>query len=491
MKLDPMFRHVAAVWAEYGDLILLGVGLAVIALAAAAFALFVKARDKADATAKISAIITMAWTSEGVFTTAYTVWHLPIAFVSATFFVFETMYAAAYFYAEANRRATGSPGPAGWYMFLIGIVQGGIAAAGSDQLSLGAMRVVLPALSLGLMLIFMCAPRESDSQDIKDRRAARARNRAATWAITPNIIAIRMGWRVAGEGTSATTEQRRRQVKRMVAAADTIAIHADSGRKREPRRVRRARQRLRVLMRTATPQMIVEARRLELQAVAAETLIVPQPDTLQALRTHLAEHPEAALDPFRVDVQVTDLTDQVTDQVTSPADQVGPAGDQVAIGSGDQVAPRLRTNGHRPTIKNPLAGTFVEDPDRVGSDSDPVADDEEAGGPDTTARPQDDALLLDWYRKAMVSEFEAAVGDTSGKTKVTAYKIGQLARVDRRQAERLISIVAVDRFTKQLAGLATAGTLTTSAVAGLCRVANGPADLIIRRFRDQATGTPS
>lgn len=485
--LDPILRWLGTAWASYGDVILLGVGLGVIALAAAALVLFVRTKDKADMTAKVSAIVTMAWTSEGVFTTAYNVWHLPIAFVSATFFVFETMYAAAWFYAEANRRATGSPGPAGWYMFVIGIVQGGIAAAGADMFSLGTMRVVLPALSLGLMLILMCAPRSDDSPDITSRRAARAQNRVATWAITPNLLAIRMGWKVAGEGTTATAAQRKRQISRMVAAADTIAIHTASGRKRVPRRVRRARLHLRKIMREADPDMIAEARRRELQAYAAETLIVPQEATLAALTAHLLAHPEAALDPFRVDRQVADLTGRV-------ADPVAPPPDQAAIGSADPTDRTRKINGRRPAIENPFAGTFVEDPDQTDPSSaspDRVDDDEEAGGPDTTARPQDDALLLGWYRDAMAAEFKAAVDDATGKTKVTSYKIGQLARVDRRQAERLISIVAVERFAGQLAGLDAAGTLTASAVAGLCRVANGPAELIIRRYRDQAAGTPS
>jgi hypothetical protein len=251
-----LLRKLTALWDQHQDAAVIGAGaLALVLVAVVAWRIWHSA-ERSKILDRLTAVVVMAWTSEGLVHVALSTFKLPAAFVAITFFVFEAMMLSAGMKAEEYRRRRGVPGPAGRYVFLIAAVSGVVSSFGAGSAGEVFLRIVLPPLAVGLWWISLLMDRADDTEEIKAARTRAAEEREATWVHTPRSVAVRLG--LMKPGRSTTTEaQREAQIRRMVELADAADGRTGKARARRLARLRR-------LTRTADEAMVVEvAERVE------------------------------------------------------------------------------------------------------------------------------------------------------------------------------------------------------------------------------------
>jgi hypothetical protein len=237
---------------------------------------FWKSKERSKGLSTFAAVVVMAWTSEGLLSTALTAFKIPAGFAAVSFFVFEALMLSAGMKAEENRKSHGEPGAIGRYVFVIGVCSGLIASFGAGSLGLAFLRIILPPLSIGQWWILLKSPRDDDKPEWKEARKKRVEEREATWAITPRTLLVK--WGIMKPGKATTTEaQRAHQMTQMVIAAEII--DAEGTAIKRSRRARKASRRLRKLTRTADAEMIRDVARQVRWTVDAERLMVPSKQT--------------------------------------------------------------------------------------------------------------------------------------------------------------------------------------------------------------------
>lgn len=249
---------------------LIGLALTIVLLAVVAWR-FWRTGNRSKKIANLAAVVVMVWTSEGLWNVAVNRFDLPAQFAAISFFVFELLLLAAALRAEEERAQHGHPGAAGRYAFVIGGTSGFVSSFGAHNVGEVIFRIGLPMVALGLWWVLLVAPRATDTKEMQDARQRLQEKRDAAWVWTPNKILVVLGLKKPG-AESVTEAQVRQTIRRMVAAADTIALSANGG--VSAWKVTRARRRLRILARTATPEMVEAVARQQRQAVNAERLMV-------------------------------------------------------------------------------------------------------------------------------------------------------------------------------------------------------------------------
>lgn len=265
--MGEFWGEVTEFWEMYSDQVMLGLGFVALGLVVASLVLFFKAKDKAKWISAFAAIVVMAWTSEALLDVALHTWKLPAGFAGVAFFVFEALLLSTLMEAERERAETGMPGAAAGYAFVIAVVQGGVAALGTDIFSLQVLRVTLPILAIGRWWLTLRRPRTTDTEEMKQRRKQREEERESTWVITPTTILTALRIKRPGKLTASDAE-RERVIARMAVLADAATT--------SPRWWRPwVEYRLRRLARGATQSMVEKAAEQANRASRAVEVMVP------------------------------------------------------------------------------------------------------------------------------------------------------------------------------------------------------------------------
>ncbi|SBT63106.1 hypothetical protein GA0070622_0047, partial [Micromonospora sediminicola] len=265
--MGEVWGEITGFWEKYSDQVMLGLGFVALGLVVASLVLFFKAKDKAKWISALAAIVVMAWTSEALLDVALHTWKLPAGFAGVAFFVFEALLLSTLMEAERERAETGMPGAAAGYAFVIAVVQGGVAALGTDIFSLQVLRVALPILAIGRWWLTLRRPRATDTEQMKQQRKQREEERESTWVITPTSILTALRIKRPGKLTASDAE-RERVIARMAVLADAATT--------SPRWWRPwVEYRLRRLARGATQAMVEEAAVRAERASRAVEVMVP------------------------------------------------------------------------------------------------------------------------------------------------------------------------------------------------------------------------
>lgn len=219
--LDRLADGINHAWQVWGSWLVLAAVVATGLLVVHAIVKMVRSRQQARLVSTLTAVIVLAWTSEGLWEVARDTLGLPVAFAVMTFFVFEAMMITAGLQAEEHRRRYGTPGRAGRYVWVLAAGTATVVGLNSATLVEGALRLLLPLLAAGLWWVGITAPRESDTTEILARRAEEEQRQAATWAITPRTLLVRIGWMRPRAQTTTEAEQEYK-VRRMVVHADRL-----------------------------------------------------------------------------------------------------------------------------------------------------------------------------------------------------------------------------------------------------------------------------
>jgi hypothetical protein len=448
-------------WADYSTAVILASGAVLLIMLLVIFWRFWRSRQKSRWLTVVTALVVMAWTSEGVLAAAVNRFAVPVAFVVIAFFVFEALLGSAGLKAAEKRRRTGHPGAPGYYMFVIATVQGIVAATGAHTGGEVFLRLALPILAVGWLWIDLTDERDDDSEEIKAERVRRREDRDTTWAVTPSDLLVRIGLKKPGR-VKTSDAQRDYDVRRMVVAADVIAA---AGTQKPGRRVRRARKRLRRLARTATPEMIAVVAEKVQQAVDAERLMVPA--------MYLGEE--------RTGLEGVDLTpDMSTGPEDALPDMSGPdhadRGHVHELSAESERTGPVRTNGHvHPSvgagwIGQPLGGQVPEQSGPVRGHVHQPTDwtGPVYGEPDAAAEP---ASWVD------------AGGNGAEHLPVTPARVS-VGRVSGEREDQAAAAIAQHR--EELDRLLAAGKLTRYQVQKLTGLTARPADRVLARLSREA-----
>lgn len=270
MNLDTaaIAAQINELWSRYGGWIITGAAAVTVALVLAAVFVLWRSQHRARLLSGLTALVVLAWTSEGLWEVARHTLDLPAAFAAMTFFVFEAMMLSSAMQAEQHRARYGTPGPAGRYVWVLAATTATVVGLNATTLVEAVLRVALPLAAAGLWWVGMRAPRDSDTDAIRAEREREAQRRAATWAVTPRTILVAIGLMRPGEET-VTDAERERRIRRMVAAADRVHASPDTW------LAQRAATRLRRLARLASAEDIAEVRQRVARAAGVVDLVVP------------------------------------------------------------------------------------------------------------------------------------------------------------------------------------------------------------------------
>lgn len=285
MNLDigRINEQVNAFWGDYGYAVIATVGVLAFALVVVSAVKLGRSRQRDRWVAGLTALVVLAWTSEGLWEVARYTIGLAIGFAVMTFFVYEAMMLTAALQAERYRKHHPSPGPAGRFVWVLASSSATIVALNAATLVEALVRFSLPLTAAGLWWIGITAEREEDSEQVKRLREKQRAKRKATWAIDIRRPLVAIGvMRPAAQ--TLTEAERERRIRQMVAAA--VQLHtAGPG----SRRADRALQRLRRLAEMATRNDVAAvAARVE-RAVRIAELVIPAaapPATLDRVPAH-------------------------------------------------------------------------------------------------------------------------------------------------------------------------------------------------------------
>jgi hypothetical protein len=269
MTLTSLLDSATDWWAAYGPVVLTVAAVATVGLVIVAVVAIVRSEQRDRWVSGVTALVVLAWTSEGLWEVARQALGLPVAFAIMTFFVFEAMMVSSAMQAERHRARHGTPGPAGQYVWVLAGVTALIVALNAATLVEAVLRFALPLAAAGLWWVGVTAERDSDTAEVRQRRAEAAARREATWAITPNTALVWLKLKRPGV-VDVTAGERERRIQRMVKAADRYAT-APAG----SRTARRAAAKLRKLARRATARDVTEVAARVARTTGIVELVVP------------------------------------------------------------------------------------------------------------------------------------------------------------------------------------------------------------------------
>lgn len=359
-RIAGMVNHL---WDTYGGWILAGGVAVTMAFVTLSLLAWWRSADRARVLSRITALVVLAWTSEGLWEVARHTLNLPVAFAAVTFFVFEAMMVTAAMQAERHRVRYGSPGPTGQYVWVIAALTATIVGLNSASLVEAALRMSLPLAATGLWwTIAMRAPRDTDTPEIVAARQAAKAARAATWTITPSTVLVWLGLRRPGKQTPTEAEQERLR-RRMVVAADRLAA-ARAGSVAG----RRHAARLRKLARQATHEDVAWVRAQVAMTTRIVDLVVPSGNSSLPVLPPMPAARAAAPAPTKTTPAVSGRADRVPAGNT-PAE---PAGDVPATGNAGnpaesqpaaRPAPRRQPAGEPDELVARIAALLAQEPD--------------------------------------------------------------------------------------------------------------------------------
>jgi hypothetical protein len=258
-----------AFWDSYGPPVILGSALLGLALVIAGGVALVRSRQRDRWVAGLTALVVLAWTSQGLWEVAYLTLGLPLAFSIMTFFVYEAMMLTSALQAEQHRRRRGTPGPAGRYVWVLATITASIVALNAATPVEALLRFTLPLAAAGLWWTSITAEPDREPAHVSARRRAQAARREATWAITPATMLVGLGLMRPGN-QNMTQAERERRVRLMVVASDRLHTARPGS-----RRARRAAARLRRLARLASAGDVAEVRDRVERTTRITELVMP------------------------------------------------------------------------------------------------------------------------------------------------------------------------------------------------------------------------
>src|SRR5690606_32946291 len=162
-----------------------------------------------------TALVVLAWTSEGLWEVARYTLGLPLGFAVMTFFVYEAMMISCALQAERHRKRHPSPGPAGRYVWVLACITATVVALNASSLVEALLRFTLPLAAAGLWWVGVTAEREDDPDKVKQLREAEQARREAVWAVSWRRLLVAVG--VMRPGTQTLTgAERERRIRQMV-----------------------------------------------------------------------------------------------------------------------------------------------------------------------------------------------------------------------------------------------------------------------------------
>jgi hypothetical protein len=216
--LGRIGEQVSAVWDDYGYPLVAGVGVLVVVVVVTAVVKVARSRQRDRAVGGLTAVVVLAWTSEGLWEVARFTLGLPLGFAVMTFFVYEAMMLTCALQAERHRKRHPSPGPAGRYVWVLASITATVVALNAETLVEALLRFTLPLAAAGLWWVGITAERDDDPGEVKQLRAAERARREAIWAISWRRLLVAVG--VMRPGAQTLTEaERERRIRQMVTAA--------------------------------------------------------------------------------------------------------------------------------------------------------------------------------------------------------------------------------------------------------------------------------
>jgi hypothetical protein len=270
--LNRIGEQVSALWDDYAYPLVAGAGVLVVALVATAVVKVARSRQRDRAVGGLTALVVLAWTSEGLWEVARFTLGLPLGFAVMTFFVYEAMMLTCALQAERHRKHHPSPGPAGRYVWVLASTTATVVALNAETLVEALLRFTLPLAAAGLWWVGITAERDDDPDEAKQLREAERARREAIWAISWRRLLVAVGVMRPGAQT-LTDAERERRIRQMVTAADKL--HAA---KPGSRRAERALQRLRKLARLASANDIAAVRARVARTTRIAELVMPATD---------------------------------------------------------------------------------------------------------------------------------------------------------------------------------------------------------------------
>ena len=314
-------------WQDNSDAVIAGSGLFLLVLLALTTRAFVRSPNKAQAMDRISSILVLAWTSEGMWevVTAKDKLNLPVELAVVMFFFAETMILSAAMDAEKYRKKHGHPGPYARLVWLLTLLFMLVVFVGADTLVEHVFRLVVPLAAVTKWSTRLGVEWDSDTDELKAKRAEYLADREATWVYTPKSLLIRAGLMKPGE-TTTTAAQREHKIHRMVQLADSIATMANWRRGW-------ARRRFRKLARTLTQDMLDEVQ--ERLAITARALSILEggstasqaPVDLAPVKAEERAEPETAPASAQVEHPV-ERSDRSVEQIEEQAQELNRSTEQ-------------------------------------------------------------------------------------------------------------------------------------------------------------------
>lgn len=344
-----------AFWASYGQLVILATGLAALCLAVAGIVRVVRSHQRDRWISGLTAMVVLAWTSEGLWEVARGPLALPIPFAVMTFFVFEAMMLTSSMQAEHHRRRRGTPGPAGRYVWVLASITATVVAVNAATVVEALLRFVLPLAAAGLWWVGITAERDSDTPEVRAQREQAAQRRQATWAVTPRTVLVALGLMRPGD-VDISAAERERHLRRMVVAADRVHAGGWSA--------RRAGARLRRLARSASADDVAEVRDRVARSVGIVALVCPGGrDTATTTAT-------PSVDAVATRTATPSATRTATDDATDVAPDVATGDAKLSRQLSPQNATRGATRGRqrgrqktRQTNADRVATAVAKNPD--------------------------------------------------------------------------------------------------------------------------------
>lgn len=269
MDLSRITEQINALWAAYGHIVIVLSGGAVVVLAFYTTIKIVRSPRRDRWVGGLTALVVLAWTSEGLWEVAYGTLGLPLGFAVMTFFVYEAMMLTAALQAERHRKDHPSPGPAGRYVWVLASVTASIVALNANTPVEAMLRFSLPLAAAGLWWVGITAEREDDPDEVKRLREAERKRREAIWAFSWRRVLVAVGIMRPGKQT-LTEAERERRINQMVTAADRL-----HGAKAGSWKADRAANRLRRLARLASANDVAAVRARVTRATRIANLVLP------------------------------------------------------------------------------------------------------------------------------------------------------------------------------------------------------------------------
>jgi hypothetical protein len=269
--LARIAEQVNAFWHDHATGVIVGVGLLALALAVYGLVRFARSHQRSRWVSVLAALVALAWTSEGLWEVARYTLGLPVGFAAFTFFVFEAMMLSAALQAEEHRRRHGAPGAAGRYVWVLALLTATVVALNASTGVEAVLRFAVPLAVAGLWWVSVTAERDSDTNEVRQRREQAAAAREATWTVTPSTVLVRLGLRRPGAQTMTEAERAYRR-RRMVVHADRLAAAGSKP------AARWSAYRLRRLARQATAEDVAVVReQVHRAAGIVATVLAPAP----------------------------------------------------------------------------------------------------------------------------------------------------------------------------------------------------------------------